>query len=233
MEAITNFLIGLSVMGIPILLAITLHEAAHGYVAKLFGDLTAERAGRLTLNPVAHIDPFGTVLLPLLMFFLTGFIFGYAKPVPVTFGNLRHPKRDMIWVALAGPAANAFLAFAGAALALGLGLVPAFMRGWLTDNLQFLIFFNFIIGILNLMPILPLDGGRVVAGLLPQPLARRYARSERYGILIFLGLIFVVPFAFNFIGLDFNPAYLLIFEPACNLYAMVANLVGLENVFCP
>lgn len=233
MEAITNFLIGLSVMGIPILLAITLHEAAHGYVAKLFGDLTAERAGRLTLNPVAHIDPFGTVLLPLLMFFLTGFIFGYAKPVPVTFGNLRHPKRDMIWVALAGPAANAFLAFAGAALALGLGLVPAFMRGWLTDNLQFLIFFNFIIGILNLMPILPLDGGRVVAGLLPEPLARRYARSERYGILIFLGLIFVVPFAFNFIGLDFNPAYLLIFEPACNLYAMVANLVGLENVFCP
>lgn len=233
MEAITNFLIGLSVMGIPILLAITLHEAAHGYVAKLFGDLTAERAGRLTLNPVAHIDPFGTVLLPLLMFFLTGFIFGYAKPVPVTFGNLRHPKRDMIWVALAGPAANAFLAFAGAVLALGLGLVPAFMRGWLTDNLQFLIFFNFIIGILNLMPILPLDGGRVVAGLLPQPLARRYARSERYGILIFLGLIFVVPFAFNFIGLDFNPAYLLIFEPACNLYAMVANLVGLENVFCP
>lgn len=233
MEAITNFLVGLSVMGIPILLAITLHEAAHGYVAKLFGDLTAERAGRLTLNPVAHIDPFGTVLLPLLMFFLTGFIFGYAKPVPVTFANLRHPKRDMIWVALAGPAANAFLALAGAALALSLGLVPEFMRGWLADNLQFLIFFNFIIGILNLMPILPLDGGRVVAGLLPGPLARRYARSERYGILIFIGLIFVVPFAFNFVGVDFNPAYLVIFEPACNLYAMVANLVGLENVFCP
>jgi len=233
MEGISTFLAGLSFMALPILLAITLHEAAHGYVANRLGDPTAKRLGRLSLNPLVHIDPFGTILLPLVTFFLAGFIFGYAKPVPVDFRNLGNSKRDMIWVALAGPAANAALALAGGALALTLGLVPAFFQDWLTHTVQFMIFFNCIIGVLNLIPILPLDGGRVLAGVLPDALAREFSRLERYGIVLFIAIFFLLPMLLRNFGVGFNPAGILIFKPACAVYAMIANLFGLENAFCP
>ena len=232
MEGISSFLANLSFMAFPILLAITLHEASHGYVANLLGDPTAKRLGRLSLNPIVHVDLFGTVLLPLVTYFLAGFIFGYAKPVPVDFRNLRNPKRDMIWVALAGPAANAALALGGGALALTLGVVPEFFKEWLYLNIQFMIFFNCIIGVLNLMPILPLDGGRVLAGLLPGALAREFSRLERYGIVLFVGIFFLLPMLLRNLGIGFNPSEILIFRPACGVYAMVANLFGLENAFC-
>jgi Zn-dependent protease len=233
MDSIASFLANLSFMALPILLAITLHEASHGYVANMLGDPTAKRMGRLSLNPIAHIDPFGTVILPLITFFIGGFIFGYAKPVPVNFRNLRNPKRDMIWVALAGPGANAVLALAGGALALTLGVVPAFFKDWFYLNLQFLIFFNCIIGVLNLMPLLPLDGGRVLAGLLPDALAREFSKTERYGIVLFIGIFFLLPMLLRTLGIGFSPAEMLIFKPACGVYGMIANLFGMENAFCP
>lgn len=173
---------------IPVLFAISLHEAAHGYVAKYFGDPTASDAGRLSLNPAKHIDPFGTILLPLLLFFAIHIPFGYAKPVPVDFDRLRNPKKQMAWVAAAGPAAN---------FAMGLGWMVALV---LLESAQvsepfFLEMAKAGIGVnaamcaFNLIPIPPLDGGRIVTGLLPNKLAMQYAQIERYGIYVFGALI--------------------------------------------
>jgi Zn-dependent protease len=181
----------ITLAALPVVLAITLHEAAHGYVARQFGDSTAWMLGRVTLNPLKHIDPVGTVLVPLAILLLSGggFLFGWAKPVPVSFGNLRHPKRDMLWVAAAGPAANLLMAIVWA---LVFGLVSP--QGALaSDGLQFMsiigVSINVALMVLNLLPILPLDGGRIAVSLLPQAIAIPYARTERFGFAIIIVLL--------------------------------------------
>lgn len=184
----------LTVAAIPLLFAITVHEVAHGWVARHFGDPTAERAGRLTLNPVKHIDPIGTVLVPLMLLIFSGgrMMFGWAKPVPVAFGNLRNPRRDMILVAAAGPASNLLMATGWASLAaldnvvLGLdGATGAWLRGVCVAGIQF----NVILAVFNMLPVPPLDGGRVLAGLLPPPGALFLHRLEPFGLLIIIGLM--------------------------------------------
>lgn len=183
--------------GVPVVLAITLHEAAHGYVAKSFGDRTAEMMGRLTLNPVKHVDPVGTILVPavlLLMAKLAGgpaFLFGWAKPVPVNAANLRNPRRDMIWVAAAGPGSNFVQALLWAMLfmaALGGGVMAS---SALAEMARIGVNINLILMALNLLPIPPLDGGRVLAGLLPRGAAAAYGRIEPYGLFVILGLLFL------------------------------------------
>lgn len=175
---------------LPVLLAITVHETAHGWVARYFGDQTASRLGRLSLNPLRHIDPVGTVLVPAIMLLLPGgFVFGWAKPVPVDFRNLRHPRTDMAWVAAAGPFSNLVMAVLWALLA----HVGAMAGGWVGLPLVFMavagIFINTILMVLNLLPLPPLDGGRVAVGLLPVSLARPLARIEPYGIWILVALL--------------------------------------------
>lgn len=178
---------------LPVLFAITLHEACHGYVARHFGDHTAERAGRISLNPVRHIDPLGTIAIPLLILLLSGgdFLFGWAKPVPVDFGRLRHPKRDMFWVAAAGPAANLAMA-CGWALLLKLAMTMPINDYSLPLGAmaQIGIGVNVVLMVLNLLPIPPLDGGRIAVSLLPMAVAVRFARLERWGFPILLLLLF-------------------------------------------
>lgn len=187
----------IAVYALPVILAITLHEAAHGYVAMRFGDLTAYAAGRVTLNPVRHIDPIGTVLLPLILLALGkitgggGVLFGWAKPVPVNFGNLRHPKRDMLWVAAAGPGSNLAMALLWAAV---LKTNLAFPETRYALPLALMgaagIYINVIFMALNLLPLPPLDGGRILVSLLPHGYALRVARLERWGFPILLVLLF-------------------------------------------
>ena len=179
-----------STHAIPVLLAITLHEAAHGYAARQLGDDTAWQMGRVTLNPFPHIDLIGTVLMPLMLFFATSgqFLFGYAKPVPVNFSRLGHPKRDMIWVALAGPAANLFQAFAWAVLIYLLSGMGSQERFFL-DMAQAGVLVNLVMFAFNLFPLPPLDGGRILVGLLPMRLAMGFSQIERYGFFIVMGLV--------------------------------------------
>lgn len=178
------------VYALPVLFAITLHEAAHGYVARMFGDTTAAEAGRISVNPLRHIDPIGTVVMPLLLYFATAgqFVFGYAKPVPVDFRRLRRPRRDMVWVAAAGPAANLVQAFAWAlfgSVLLSTGASEPFFL--LMAKAGLLV--NLVMFALNLFPMPPLDGGRILVGLLPLPLARMVARIEPLGFFIVMGLV--------------------------------------------
>ncbi len=180
-----------AVFALPILFAITLHEAAHGYVARYFGDMTAHAAGRISLNPLRHIDLFGTILMPLVTLLVADILFGWAKPVPVNFANLRHPKRDMLWVAAAGPLSNLAMAFAWAfalpvSAALGAGHPAA---AWLAMAGAAGVFVNVILMVLNLLPLPPLDGGRIVVSLLPHRLAWRFARVERFGFFILIVLL--------------------------------------------
>jgi Zn-dependent protease len=180
----------LAISALPILFAITLHEAAHGYVARMFGDPTAWKLGRISLNPLRHIDPVGTILLPVMTNLLGGFTFGWAKPVPVDFGKLRHPKRDMLWVALAGPGANFVMAICWAALLKFLIDSPEFQyRFALAEMAKAGIGWNSSLMVLNLLPILPLDGGRIMVSLLPNQMAVKFAQLERYGFLILIALL--------------------------------------------
>ena len=175
---------------LPVLFAITLHEVAHGWVAKLYGDNTAKMMGRLTLNPLKHIDPVGTVLVPGILFMLGGFIFGWAKPVPVDFKKLRNPKRDMAIVALAGPLANLLMAIGWALIAkFAIWLELAYVSKYLIFMGYAGITINLVLMLLNLLPIPPLDGGRIVAGILPDPLAWKFSRIEPYGFFILVALL--------------------------------------------
>ncbi|MGS0741591.1 site-2 protease family protein [Glaciimonas sp. GG7] len=183
----------IAVLALPLLFAITLHEAAHAYAAKYFGDPTAYMLGRMSLNPVKHIDPFGTILIPLLMFFSTGgaFLFGYAKPVPVNFGQLRKPKRDMAWVALAGPAANLVMALGWMLLFIGLASSGADRGNFFIMMAQAGIRINLVLFALNLFPLPPLDGGRILFSLLPHKYAYKLAKIEPYGFFIVLALLLI------------------------------------------
>lgn len=222
---IVNLLMTLTTWVIPVLLAITLHEAAHGYAAYMLGDDTARQHGRLSLNPIVHIDPVGTIAMPLLLYIFGGFLFGYAKPVPVNFGRLRNPRRDMILVALAGPATNLLLAVLGALLIPIVLLLPEFLLPWLLANLQNLMMFNLFLAVLNMLPLPPLDGGRVMVGLLPFRQARKYQQIEPYGIFILVGVIIILPMIFRTIGIPFDPARFLIWQPADFLYRMILGWV--------
>ena len=178
----------ITVYAIPVLFAITLHEASHGYVARMFGDNTAYVAGRVSLNPIKHIDPIGTLLVPIVMLALSGFMFGWAKPVPVDFGSLRKPKRDMIWVAAAGPLSNLFMAILWMiflTLQQGFGVQERFFQEMAMAGVRV----NLIFMALNLLPIPPLDGGRIMVGLLPNRAAYQFARIEPFGLFIVIGLM--------------------------------------------
>jgi Zn-dependent protease len=198
-------LYNISVWILPLLFAITFHEAAHGFVAHRLGDNTAYELGRVSFNPLRHIDPFGTVLLPaMLLLSHSPFLFGYAKPVPVNFRNLRNPRLDMVWVALAGPATNIVLALAAALAFHALPLAPAVSAQWIADNLKNALVINVVLAVFNMMPIPPLDGGRVAVGLLPRPLADPLARLEPFGMLILIGILILLPLAGSQFGLNLD-----------------------------
>jgi Zn-dependent protease len=184
----------IAVAALPLVFAITLHEAAHGYVARHFGDLTAYAQGRVSLNPLRHIDLVGTLVVPVVILALSGgrFIFGWAKPVPVNFGNLRRPKRDMLWVAAAGPGANLVMALAWAvALKVSTFLPGNGYADWLVQVAKAGVVLNVVFMVLNLLPVPPLDGGRIAFSLLPDRAAYRYGKLEPYGLVIVLGLLVV------------------------------------------
>ncbi len=189
-----NLIQTLAIYAIPVIFAITLHEAAHGYVARMFGDPTAAQMGRITLNPIKHVDPVGTVLVPALLLFVTkgAFLFGWAKPVPVDFGRLRHPKRDMLWVAAAGPGSNLLMALGWAlTLKLAVSMPENAYSLPLAEMARAGINVNAVLMLLNLLPLPPLDGGRIAVSLLPHALAWRFARIERFGFVILLALMFM------------------------------------------
>ncbi len=216
-----------SIWALPVLLAITLHEAAHAWVAWRLGDPTAKQLGRVTFNPIRHVDPFGTVILPAMLVLIgSPFLFGWAKPVPVDFGRLRNPRRDMVLVAAAGPVVNLALATVSMLLIHFVPLLPETVSEWSRLNLIHSIQLNLILAVFNMIPLPPLDGGRVAVGLLPPRLAMPLARLERYGFMIILGLFFFGPTLSGMAGIDLNIFHWLVGVPVEFLFNLLALLTG-------
>ena len=218
-----------SVWILPVLLAVTFHEAAHGFIANMLGDATAKNLGRVTFNPLKHIDLFGTILLPALLLLGSGgrFMFGFAKPVPVNFSRLNRPRRDMVFVAAAGPGANLILAVLSAVALTSVAALPPELGEWMGRNLVNSVWINLILAVFNMLPVPPLDGGRVAVGLLPDVLARPLARLERVGFLIILGGMFVLPLIGDQIGMDLNVFWWLVGVPASALMNFLFAGLGL------
>lgn len=217
-----------SIWAIPVLLAVTLHEAAHGWVAMKLGDPTAKMLGRVTFNPFKHIDKWGTIVIPACMLLLSGgkMLFGFAKPVPVNFSKLAQPKRDMVLVALAGPGINLIMAvIAGAALHV-LPYLEGDVQAWIGYNLGNALFINVLLAVFNMLPLPPLDGGRVAVGLLPWSIGQYLARLERVGIFIVLFAIFLLPYIGGKIGVELNVFGWLILAPTNALQDVILMLVG-------
>jgi len=218
-----------SIWIIPVLISITMHEAAHGYTANLLGDDTAKKLGRVTLNPFKHIDRLGTVILPFLLIAIKSpFVFGWAKPVPVKFYNLKNPLRDMVIVAIAGPLTNLGLAFVAASILSTMHNFALLDNLWLIRSLANFFFINIILAVFNMIPIPPLDGGRVAVGLLPQYLSYQLARLERYGFFIIITALFIFPLIGKQIGISFEPIQWFIQTASSFLISVITIITGLQ-----